>query len=246
MTVDFLARKQSKKNAKRLASLNKKGENERRNRAKRGRNRNNIGMCNFAPPLPPALAEEDEKREAEEKMKKRKMERERLAAKAMGKKVKMEMEKNTKGEEEKRRRKDEKIRGGSDSEEESSESEEDDEDEEDEEQQDQIQNNVPEYFIDAMKTIGHRRIAPIQKSSWASLCNNSDCLSVAPPGSGKTLAFLLPAFDAVIKRVAEFMSSNNSKKNGSNNNNSRRNVIDGLIVAPTRELAQQIASVGIN
>ena len=244
MTVDFLARKQSKKNAKRLASLNKRGENERRNRAKRGRNRNNIGMCNFAPPLPPALAEEDEKREAEEKMKKRKMERERLAAKAMRKKVKMEMEKNTKGEEEKRRRKDEKIRGGSESEEESSESEDDDEDDEDEEQQDQIQNNVPEYFIDAMKTIGHRRIAPIQKSSWASLCNNSDCLSVAPPGSGKTLAFLLPAFDAVIKRVAEFMSSNNSKKNGSNNNNSRRNVIDGLIVAPTRELAQQIASVG--
>mmetsp|Transcript_4043 Transcript_4043/g.14262 ORF Transcript_4043/g.14262 Transcript_4043/m.14262 type:complete len:113 (-) Transcript_4043:1004-1342(-) len=67
MTVDFLARKQSKKNAKRLASLNKKGENERRNRAKRGRNRNTVGMCNFAPPLPPALAEEDEQNEAEKK-----------------------------------------------------------------------------------------------------------------------------------------------------------------------------------
>ena len=89
MTVDFLARKQSKKNAKRLASLNKKGENERRNRAKRGRNRNTVGMCNFAPPLPPALAEEDEQNEAEKKMKKRKMERERLARKAMRKKVKM-------------------------------------------------------------------------------------------------------------------------------------------------------------
>ena len=55
---------------------------------------------------------------------------------------------------------------------------------------------------------------------------------------------LLPAFDVVIKRVAEFMSSTNGKKNGSNNAISRKNVIDGLIVAPTRELAQQIASVG--
>ena len=236
MTVDFLARKQSKKNAKRLASLNKKGENERRNRAKRGRNRNTVGMCNFAPPLPPALAEEDEQNEAEKKMKKRKMERERLARKAMRKKVKMEMEKNMMGE---RGGKGEKMDGGSDDEEsEKSESE------EDEDKEQNQNNNVPEYFIDAMKTIGHRRIAPIQKSSWMVLCSNSDCLSVAPPGSGKTLAFLLPAFDVVIKRVAEFMSSTNSKKNGSNNAISRKNVIDGLIVAPTRELAQQIASVG--
>ena len=236
MTVDFLARKQSKKNAKRLASLNKKGENERRNRAKRGRNRNTVGMCNFAPLLPPALAEEDEQNEAEKKMKKRKMERERLARKAMRKKVKMEMEKNMMGE---RGGKGEKMDGGSDDEEsEKSESE------EDEDKEQNQNNNVPEYFIDAMKTIGHRRIAPIQKSSWMVLCSNSDCLSVAPPGSGKTLAFLLPAFDVVIKRVAEFMSSTNSKKNGSNNAISRKNVIDGLIVAPTRELAQQIASVG--
>ena len=246
MTVDFLARKQSKKNAKRLASLNKKGENERRNRAKRGRNRNTIGMCNFPPPLPPALAEEDEQREAELKMKKRKMERERLAAKAMRKKVKMEMERKISGEEEeeeeeeegrRKKRDGEKRTGGSD---ESGESESDEK-----EKQENQSNNVPEYFIDAMKTIGHRRVAPIQKSSWAALCGNSDCLSVAPPGSGKTLAFLLPAFDVVIKRVAEFMSSSSGKKYGSNNiNNSRKNVIDGLIVAPTRELAQQIASVG--
>ena len=116
MTVDFLARKQSKKNAKRLASLNKKGENERRNRAKRGRNRNTVGMCNFAPPLPPALAEEDEQNEAEKKMKKRKMERERLARKAMRKKVKMEMEKNVMGE---RGGKGEDMGGGSDDDEES-------------------------------------------------------------------------------------------------------------------------------
>ena len=237
MTVDFLARKQSKKNAKRLASLNKKGENERRNRAKRGRNRNTVGMCNFAPPLPPALAEEDEQNEAEKKMKKRKMERERLARKAMRKKVKMEMEKNVMGE---RGGKGEETGGGSDGDEESEKSE----SEEEEDKEHNQNNNVPEYFIDAMKTIGHRRIAPIQKSSWAALCSNSDCLSVAPPGSGKTLAFLLPAFDVVIKRVAEFMSSTNSKKNGSNNAISRKNVIDGLIVAPTRELAQQIASVG--
>ena len=236
MTVDFLARKQSKKNAKRLASLNKKGENERRNRAKRGRNRNTVGMCNFAPLLPPALEEEDEQNEAEKKMKKRKMERERLARKAMRKKVNMEMEKNMMGE---RGGKGEEMDGGSDDEEsEKSESE------EDEDKEQNQNNNVPEYFIDAMKTIGHRRIAPIQKSSWMVLCSNSDCLSVAPPGSGKTLAFLLPAFDVVIKRVAEFMSSTNSKKNGSNNAISRKNVIDGLIVAPTRELAQQIASVG--
>ena len=113
-------------------------------------------------------------------MKKRKMERERLARKAMRKKVKME--KNVMGE---RGGKGEDMGGGSDDDEESEKSE--SEEEEDKEQNQN--NNVPEYFIDAMKTIGHRRIAPIQKSSWAALCSNSDCLSVAPPGSGKTLAF---------------------------------------------------------
>ena len=126
-------------------------------------------------------------------MKKRKMERER-SAKAMRKKVKMEMEKNTKGEEEKRR-KDEKfvrliqrrvLKAKKTTK------------TEDEEQQDQIQNNVPEYFIDAMKTIGHRRIAPIQKSS--SFCVITGLFIRVPEREG--VGVLVASFDAVIKRVA--------------------------------------------
>ena len=261
MTVDFLARKASKRTAKRLHSMNQKAEGSaRRNRKTRGRNRNTIGMCNFAPPLPPVLAEEDATVEADRRMKKRKQERERQAAKSMRKKVKMlsaskvksDFDDGSGGSEEDDE--DEKKNDGGSSDE--------DEDEDDDEWNEECErkkprvssdndamnvlDKIPEYFVDAMKTIGHRKIAPIQRASWNVLCQAKDCLAVAAPGSGKTLAFLLPAFDVVIRVSASLAAQATALSGNPNFSNvaSRKNVIDGLIVAPTRELAQQIAAVG--
>ena len=66
MTVDFLQRKRSKREAKKARALSRKDADGNRIRTKRGVKRQLRGMCSSAPPLPPALQEEDEKRTAAE------------------------------------------------------------------------------------------------------------------------------------------------------------------------------------
>ncbi|KAK4116680.1 P-loop containing nucleoside triphosphate hydrolase protein [Canariomyces notabilis] len=59
-----------------------------------------------------------------------------------------------------------------------------------------------------------------------------DFLAVAPTGSGKTITFLIPAIDGVLKRRAE------------QGRESDEHVLEAVIVAPTRELASQIVNEG--
>ena len=87
MTVDFLQRKRSKREAKKARALSRKDADGKRVRTKRGVKRQLRGMCSSAPPLPPALREEDERKDAEARSARRKAERERLAAKALRKKM---------------------------------------------------------------------------------------------------------------------------------------------------------------
>ncbi|ORY57855.1 P-loop containing nucleoside triphosphate hydrolase protein [Pseudomassariella vexata] len=56
-------------------------------------------------------------------------------------------------------------------------------------------------------------------------------LAVAPTGSGKTLSFLIPTMNSIMRRRAEI---------GQQNEHS----LEAIIVAPTRELAHQIANEG--
>lgn len=56
-------------------------------------------------------------------------------------------------------------------------------------------------------------------------------LAVAPTGSGKTLSFLIPTINSILKRRAE-----EGRQNG--------HTLEALIIAPTRELAHQIALEG--
>ena len=60
--------------------------------------------------------------------------------------------------------------------------------------------------------------SPIQAAAWPAACAGKDVVAVAKTGSGKTLAFLLPMFHGM-------------KRHGG---------VEGLVVAPTRELAIQI------
>ena len=60
--------------------------------------------------------------------------------------------------------------------------------------------------------------SPIQSAAWPAACSGKDVVAVAKTGSGKTLAFLLPMFHGM----------------------KRRGDVEGLVVAPTRELAIQI------
>lgn len=59
----------------------------------------------------------------------------------------------------------------------------------------------------------------IQRAAWGAACAGLDVVAVAKTGSGKTLAFLLPMFHRIERA---------------------RDHVQGLVVAPTRELAIQI------
>uniref|UniRef100_A0A7S3QZC2 Helicase ATP-binding domain-containing protein n=1 Tax=Dunaliella tertiolecta TaxID=3047 RepID=A0A7S3QZC2_DUNTE len=69
---------------------------------------------------------------------------------------------------------------------------------------------------------------PIQATCWPPSCGGQDVLGVAEPGSGKTLAYLLPG---IIKLQAAGHSNATSPANP-----------PMLVLAPTRELALQVAS----
>lgn len=60
----------------------------------------------------------------------------------------------------------------------------------------------------------------------------ADFLAVAPTGSGKTITFLIPAIDAVLRRRAEEGREGDA------------HVLEAVVVAPTRELASQIVNEG--
>ncbi|KAH6853315.1 P-loop containing nucleoside triphosphate hydrolase protein [Chaetomium sp. MPI-CAGE-AT-0009] len=62
--------------------------------------------------------------------------------------------------------------------------------------------------------------------------NGADFLAVAPTGSGKTITFLIPAIDGVLRRRAEEGRDND------------QHVLEAVVVAPTRELASQIVNEG--
>lgn len=76
---------------------------------------------------------------------------------------------------------------------------------------------------------------PVQAATLHELLppNRSDCLVQAKTGTGKTVAFLLPALQTLIQR------SQGSATQG-------RNGISLLVISPTRELAMQIAKEATN
>ena len=80
-----------------------------------------------------------------------------------------------------------------------------------------------------LRKSGFEQPLPIQAQALPIIMSGRDCLGVAKTGSGKTLAFVLPMLRH-IKDQAPLMQG------------------DGpiaLIMAPTRELVQQIAKVGV-
>lgn len=74
----------------------------------------------------------------------------------------------------------------------------------------------------ALNEIGYEEPTPIQRKALPQVLNGSDLLATAETGTGKTAAFALP------------MLQNFFKKNVNHDG------IRGLVLAPTRELAQQI------
>lgn len=85
----------------------------------------------------------------------------------------------------------------------------------------------PDYVMQEVRNQGYDAPTPIQAQGWPIALSGRDLVGIAQTGSGKTLAYILPAIVHI-------------------NNQPRLSPGDGpiaLILAPTRELAQQIQQV---
>ncbi|KAL4808385.1 P-loop containing nucleoside triphosphate hydrolase protein [Aspergillus unguis] len=81
-------------------------------------------------------------------------------------------------------------------------------------------------LLDAVNVLGFKQMTPVQQRVLTELPDwRSDCLVQAKTGTGKTVAFLLPTLHSILNGAAKVP----------------RGQVSTLIIAPTRELAQQIA-----
>ncbi|XP_026486898.1 ATP-dependent RNA helicase p62 [Vanessa tameamea] len=87
--------------------------------------------------------------------------------------------------------------------------------------------NFPDYVMSSIKGMGYKDPTPIQAQGWPIAMSGKNLVGIAQTGSGKTLAYILPAIVHI-------------------NNQPPVRRGDGpiaLVLAPTRELAQQIQQV---
>jgi ATP-dependent RNA helicase MSS116 len=85
---------------------------------------------------------------------------------------------------------------------------------------------LDQKLLQALSVLGFEYMSPVQQRVLTELPTwRSDCLVQAKTGTGKTVAFLLPALHCLIQ----------------GHNQVRRGQVAILIITPTRELAQQIA-----
>lgn len=86
---------------------------------------------------------------------------------------------------------------------------------------------LPPQVLDCCK--GFERPSPIQAYAWPYLLDGRDFIGIAATGSGKTIAFGVPALMHVRRKMGE--------------KSAKKGVPRVLVLSPTRELAQQIADV---
>jgi len=85
-------------------------------------------------------------------------------------------------------------------------------------------------LLKAVKACGYKNLTPIQQQAIPMIRSGADLLASAQTGTGKTAAFSLPILDALAKTISIKDSVDNSDRN-----------IQALVLAPTRELAAQVA-----
>ena len=90
-------------------------------------------------------------------------------------------------------------------------------------------------LLQSIKRNGYKHPTLIQSNSITlALQQKRDIIAKAATGSGKTLAYLIP----VIQTILDYKKTQTENDDGSNGNNTL-----GIILVPTRELAQQVTAV---
>lgn len=84
----------------------------------------------------------------------------------------------------------------------------------------------PDYVMVDIKAQGYKEPTPIQSQSWPIAMSGNNLVGIAQTGSGKTLGYILPA-------IVHINHQESSRSKGP----------VALVLAPTRELAQQIQQV---
>ena len=82
--------------------------------------------------------------------------------------------------------------------------------------------NLEDSVLDALDAMNFRECTPIQEHTIPVILEHRDVIGVAPTGTGKTAAYLLPVLNQLSKGGYP------------------EDAINCIIMSPTRELAQQI------
>ncbi|KAA1474926.1 P-loop containing nucleoside triphosphate hydrolase protein [Dentipellis sp. KUC8613] len=91
------------------------------------------------------------------------------------------------------------------------------------------ESTIPKELLEVIEKIGYKEPSPIQRQAIPIGLQNRDIIGIAETGSGKTAAFVIPML-SFISKLPPFTDDN------------RHLGPYSLILAPTRELAQQIES----
>ncbi|KAI9171168.1 ATP-dependent RNA helicase cyt-19 [Paramyrothecium foliicola] len=83
--------------------------------------------------------------------------------------------------------------------------------------------------------MGYETMTPVQAKTIVSALKGTDIVAQAKTGTGKTLAFLLPLFQRMLEQDPSLASRKSAYS-------ARSDDIRGIVLSPTRELAEQIAA----
>ncbi|TFK75885.1 DEAD-domain-containing protein [Pluteus cervinus] len=83
------------------------------------------------------------------------------------------------------------------------------------------------WILDVIQSMGHTHMTPVQASTIPLFMKHKDVVVEAVTGSGKTLSFVIPILERLIRREGKF----------------RNDELGALVISPTRELATQIHAV---
>lgn len=107
-----------------------------------------------------------------------------------------------------------------------------------------LYSNVSPHIARYMAKLGHHEPMPIQAATWPAAVAGKDVQGVAEPGSGKTLAYLMPVLASLAQQQMSGTASAASSALGQNavRPNSSSDAVQPrvLVLAPSRELAQQV------
>ncbi|KAJ3312284.1 ATP-dependent RNA helicase ddx55 [Blyttiomyces sp. JEL0837] len=95
---------------------------------------------------------------------------------------------------------------------------------------DSLQPALLDVTLDAISLMGFSQMTPVQASTIPLLLSHKDVIVQAVTGSGKTMAFVIPVLEMLLRREEPLKSKE----------------VGALIISPTRELAKQIYDVVMN